>query len=611
MPADTNKPPMLYIPDQPTPDPVPQFYKLKDGRTFTSSKTPDHPDMQAWMAEQGIKPEDVAETHPHTFTDDPTIQALSGGGKAFATGVGKGTGNMVDLLNPMPTSIGAEPDLRKTGGVPPATLNSHRPTTSEKIGDLAGGYHEANGRVEKIIEGAGEGLAGGMAGPGSLAAKALVYGAIPGAASEAAGQATEGIKTPEWSWLPDALKGKDISPAARMLAAVFSPMAARKTIITPNTVTDQARLDAARTAKQNGISITTGQLTKNPTQINRELEAEPEFNNRQSGQYMQAVTRPAGEATRDVTAGAPGSYVPRVMDQASTNLGNVAARNSINLAHTPQTLTDLSAIFKANPQAATPVRNLMYQTLGRRTLFPSHTMSGQDYQHLRSALHSAAANESPVMANALRNTADVLDTAMGDSIGRTNPADAGMFHAARRQYANALTMEHAAGNAGAGITRFTPDQIKASTKAVQGARPYLRGQTENSEVNEAMGKFDPLKKTNAPPPETASALLGLAGMTSAGLGAHFGYGAPWEHAGLFSLVGGEAGNLAGKLNLARGAVNKATLPLVMNPAVQAWGKNQFAPKYTHEGLPWPLGTNPNKNSMLIRALLENQRQEQQ
>jgi hypothetical protein len=80
-------------------------------------------------------------------------------------------------------------------------------------------------------------------------------------------------------------------------------------------------------------------------------------------------------------------------------------------------------------------------------------------------------------SEALHAFVDMLDNTMERSIARTNPADAGAFPQARRDYKNALVIEDAAktSNVAGAQGYITPAKLEAAAKKVYGARAHERG----------------------------------------------------------------------------------------------------------------------------------------
>jgi hypothetical protein len=200
------------------------------------------------------------------------------------------------------------------------------------------------------------------------------------------------------------------------------------------------------------------------------------------------------------------------------------------------------------------------------------TLSGGEYQALRSNLRAAAQGATdPQRAEALHSVTNALDDAMERTIQRTNPADAGAWAQARRDYRNALVLQRWAGSA-----NMTPATLAQSAKAVYGKNQYVRGMDDFSDLAEA-GK-DILKQY--PDSGTASrfrieqAMARAGGALGHALSAGGGYAA-----GSHFLGGSDAG--VGGLLLGEALGPFALRPLaragLMNPITQRVLSNQWMP----------------------------------
>ena len=105
----------------------------------------------------------------------------------------------------------------------------------------------------KYARTAGEFLPGSLAGPGGLARKAITFGLIPAAASETAGQATEGTAAEPWARVIGGLGG------GLTASALFAPR------IAP-TATQTARQEIADAARRQRVHLPEAAMPDNPTQ---------------------------------------------------------------------------------------------------------------------------------------------------------------------------------------------------------------------------------------------------------------------------------------------------------------------------------------------------------
>lgn len=502
------------------------------------------------------------------------------------------------------------------------TLGLHEPQTpGEKIADVA-----TQGTVGAFLGGAPAGSSAPVA--------ATLYGALPSAAGEYVRQKTEGIKVPQSVPL---IGGKDVSPAASALAAMFSPIPVRAGI-TRNTLNNPVRWKQYETAvNESGKKFkpTAGQLLQDQAQINSELASKSDINRQQSGAIMETVTGHAGEPVTDITAGAPGEWVDRNLTRTGKNIDNLEQTthiqpvgNSIlpsgNTAYAvpsvvdvatkrPQdvpgilkTISDTSSRLIPHPTAmpGEEIHSALFNSIGTRKL------TGEEYRRLRSNLHSAAESAAipPEQAHSYRQVANALDAEMQ----KTNPDWGNAWDKARREYAHTLVGQKlAAKGAGQGQTRFSPKEIASATKAVMGEIPFVRGALENSPFVSAAGAFPPLKAKKLP--ETPSLPMRVAayipgartainygmpiGAALGGLAAHQ-LGMSGEAAITTGILGGMLGEGTKR------AMNMPPSPYLsaMNPAVQWYKKNQIAP------LPEKADR---RSAALIRALFNNAVQNKQ
>lgn len=192
-------------------------------------------------------------------------------------------------------------------------------------------------------------------------------------------------------------------------------------------------------------------------------------------------------------------------------------------------------------------------------------IGGESYQHLRSQLDRAArsAKANPELSSALRGMRESIDDAMERSISMTNPADAGAWQEARRQYRNMLVLEKSATGAGenAALGLISPSQLRNAT-TVQNRRAYARGQGDFAELaraGEALMKPMPQSGTA---PRLRAQNLGAMLPTILGGGAGAGVGGP---AG--AIVGAAAG----------AAIPRVAGALMMSRPGQAYLTNQLLP----------------------------------
>lgn len=594
-----------------------------------------------------LSPEELQFLHDQELKNEAAASANSalGYGKAALTGAAKAVPDMLGMAASGAVTLGQldSPQAAAYGAhaPPPSWLPNwltarsqakadeyaatHKPKDfptppnpagiTNKIGKAIGGWYQPQSFGERLTQAGAEGAVGGAlggSGPGGMLAGTTLYGALPGVAGQAAGEATQGLTFPEWLPL---VGGKDISPYASAAASIISPNVVRKAI-TPNTLTDPARLAANRVIERElgPRAQTAGQFLGDTNQMKRELAADPSINTRQQQQVMQRVTEPAapGRSTTDVTPEwlhdnltSPTSPVKRTYDnlESTTHIDPVIrGTGTVN----PQIYNDLVNIAWARPQDVNSILKMFRQVNTR--LVPSRTslpqerlhsalfggsgtrrLSGQDYRRLRSNLYSAAENApTNEAAHSYRQTAAALDNAMQ----ATNPAWGQAWQANNRQYANLLMLEKASRTASAGVERFTPQQLKSAGQQTMGPRDFA-GSESGRFINAAGKSMPPLPSEpigNSLGNIGKGSLLGMIGGAGIGAAQHL-MGHPAVDPYVAGIFGGEMG--AGLGAYLGHKANYGFLPQ-MNPAVQAWKKNQLL----------PAGEGPaRRQQMIVRALL--------
>lgn len=404
--------------------------------------------------------------------------------------------------------------------------------------------------VGSFIPGAvtlGGGIGTGLRGALGAASK---YGILPGLASEAGGQLTE---------------GKPYEPFARVAGALIgatAPALVRRAV-TPFPAS-RARQAAARTMQREGVDLTGGQATGNTALRYTESELGgargAQFMERQGEQFTAAALRRAGIGASRAT--------PEVIDGAFRRIGNQFERLSRGNQLIPDRafVNDLKGALKwyadrvSQPNRAPIIANYADEIANavKRGGVP-----GEAYQSLRSRIATDARGiGDPYVKLTLRDLAETLDDAMERSIAGANPSALGAWQEARRQYRNLLVIEKAATGAGenAALGLISPSQLRAAT-VNQGRRAYARGQGDFADLARAgEATMKPLPNSGTPGRLRAQTMI---------------YGIP---AAIGSTVGANAtGDLPGGL---LGLVAGAALPMlagraIMAPAGRSYLSNQL------------------------------------
>jgi len=545
-------------------------YTLPSGETFHEHQSL-HPDViRRELGTAGYSSDDIDKALASVKHDNPlgdfTNQA-KGYGKSIGTGVAKFVPDLLGSAISGATSVGginspsaateaARQVPRNTfrnyaagngnfsdifkydfpKGKEPSKLAPNPSFLTDKIGKAVGGWHEPTSEGEKLAETATQGALGGLlTGPGGLVSRAGIYGAWPAIASEKAGDWTKGKKFPEW--VPG-IGGKDASTAASVATAMLAPTVAAK-IRTPLSVSDPARIAATGTLNQAGIRTTAGQDTGREWLMGHEASAFKNRNEEQARQLTRAVTYHLGQPTEEATIGT-GGYIPTVGRAIKRNMDAVAGRNNINMGvmSLPErmgVINEFERIARDNPQHVNDILKTVRQNTGWipnmvgaptgplgdqqrlwRTLFAgARNIRGEDYQRLRSQFFSQAsdlASSNPTRAEAYRNMARTLDTAMGHSIARQNPTDIQAFQNARQLLENNMIVSKARSKSGAS-DQINPKGLESAARNIVGDNRYNAGDTPYQPLATAAQKaMPPLQKSTTDWAHTGLGMAALGGI---------------------------------------------------------------------------------------------------
>lgn len=412
----------------------------------------------------------------------------------------------------------------KLTGFRPASLNGQNLTSL--LSDATGGAtdYEPQTRAGKFAATTGEFLPGAMVAGGMSPSNLMRFGVAPAVTSEGAGQLTEGTAYEPYARLAGALLG----PAIPSLA---------KRAISPAPISPE-RQKLVDTLSKEGINLTAGQKTGREWLRYAESELGGSkgaaFMERQGEQFTGAALKRAGIKADRAT--------PEVMDDAFTRIGqqfdDLAVRNT--LVPDQQMIADIGTVAREYgsmvPQSArAPIVEDMLNDITTAIKTKGY-LSGQAYQSVTSRLARAArGTKDPELGNALRGIRESLDDAMERSIGANNPADAGAWQAARKEYRNMLVLEKSAAASGAEGGIISPAQLRNAT-VQQGKRAYVRGQGDFAELARAGSGVMKSLPQSGTAPRTAARNLGTGTLSLLGAGGGASAGGP---------IGAVAGALLG------------------------------------------------------------------
>lgn len=378
------------------------------------------------------------------------------------------------------------------------------------VENVTGPLYEPQTTAGQYAQTVGEFLPAAVTGPGGIARRAITGAVIPGVASEAAGQATQGT----WA-----------EPYARVGAAIAAPAAATR-LATPFAAGGQSaeRAAAVGALEGEGVQLTAGQRTgSKPLQylessLGDVTGAGTAAVERGKEQFTRAALRRAGIDAERAT--------PEVIDQAFTRIGNefdrLAARNTI--APDARMNTELrSAIadydnIVAPPNRAPIIRNFE-EEIAQHVTANNGTIPGTAYQSMRSRLEAAARGAPYEVANTLRDMKSALDDAMQRSMAAARSPDLGAWQRVRREYRNIIPLERAATSAGADTATglISPSQLRTAVVS-QGRRGYARGHGDFADlVRSGEAVMKPLPQSGTAPRAYMLSLPASLGTLGAGL----------------------------------------------------------------------------------------------
>lgn len=431
--------------------------------------------------------------------------------------------------------------------------STHRASMAEATGRAS--EYQGTSRLAKYAGTVGEFLPSAMLSPGNVVRNALTYGALPGAASEAAGQATEGTKYEPW---------------ARLAAAMAAPAVAGlgekglRSILSPHGGADPERLALAQVLDDAGIPISAGQRVGNEGLLRKEgmTRVGEALNEAQREALTKAALRTAGADARRAT--------PEVLEETARRIGSVfdEVARGVDVTPDPKTITALSTANETYKQLAPKSAQapIVGEIVKRMTgaFRTGESIPASTVNSWRSSLSRLTASNDGATRSAAIEALTALDDAMSStltSLGRAD--DVARLATARDQWRNFLAIQKAATSAGeaAAVGILSPSALRNAV-VQQGRASYAQG--SRGELGElaraAEGVIKPLGTSG-----TAENLraMGLPTVGWTGLGA--GAGA--------IIGGGPAGAIAGSIvgSAAPAALGAAR----MSGPGQAWLANQL------------------------------------
>jgi len=439
-----------------------------------------------------------------------------------------------------------------------------------EAGTGGGIRYQPKTRVGKVVQAGASGLPMGAIG-GTRAA--IVEGLLPSAASEVAGQATE---------------GSALEPYARIAAGLLTPtaieggarMLSTGQLAVPRPADAEALArDAALRSK--GIFQSVGQIADDPVIMAREAATQfgRGMNEKQLEQFTSAALKTAGiDATKAST---------QVMDDAFKTLGNafddVAARSKIEI--TP----DFADAFRApvddyinSLQLGAGVPRSVQELVDNFVALQAsgRMITGQEYQSITSTLRKMKKRPDPNIKLLASELDDVMQDALGASLAAKGDtkilAD---WQTARTQYRNLDTIARSVD--ANGLVR--PSKLLNQAKVKSGYKSIATGRDELGELAKEAEAIKALPQSGTAPRSVAEGLFAGANPAAAAFGTALGVsGGDLTQA----LTAGGAGATISALNAAR---NRLTNEMISQPYAQEFLMKYLQGKGRPLASPLPLG----------------------
>jgi hypothetical protein len=486
--------------------------------------------------------------------------------KAGAAGVARGVaglaglpGTVGDLLDAGVTYAGKKagvipqdwqaPQSNLSSGAMVANLSRATGGATDYKGQTTAGQYA--GTVGEFLPGAA--AFGGMS-PANLAR----FGVVPGVASEAAGQATEGTAYEGAARVAGALAG-GILPglAAKGAAKVVSPYGGA----------DPERLKLASVLDDFGVPVTAGQRVGSEALRRKEgLTAGGErLIVEQQEAFTAAVLKTAGINAKRAT--------PEVLDEAATRIGAVFddVTRGVDVTPDSQSITALSkAVAEYKSLAPTgnqaPLVSSIFKDV-TNAFRGGNTIPASTVNTWRSSLSKLTTSADAATRDAARMALETIDDMLATSLNAAGRADdVARLATARGEWRNFLAIQKSALREGDGL--LSPARVRASV-IQQGASSYARGKRGDlgalaragGEVMEAL--------PNSGTPAGIRAML-PAGSLPAAIGASIGAGMGGWGAPIGAMAGLALPAISGAIRMS-GPVQNYLANQLVNPATSRIG----------------------------------------
>lgn len=328
----------------------------------------------------------------------------------------------------------------------------------------------APGRAGQFMATAGE-FAGG-AGLLGRAADMIRLGAIPGLASEAAGQATEGTA---------------LEPYARTAAALGAGFLGVRPSerIAPIAGADDEAVRLANVLRREGIQPTAGQVMESGALRRAEGMVQP--SPRQLEDFTRAAMRSIGSDDVRATQSALSTAERNITNQMDDILRGVSVTPDPALANRA---AQIAADYLESAPAASVVprvRNIVEEIVDAATTPGGKQIELETLRTWRTALGRMTQSSDEATRNAAVELRRLIDGATDAALSQAGRADQlQTLREARTQYRNFLAVRDASTRAGAETGVLTPTQLNQSVIRTQGRAPVAVGRgTELADLSRA------------------------------------------------------------------------------------------------------------------------------
>lgn len=426
--------------------------------------------------------------------------------------------------------------------------------------NVTGPLYQAKTPVGKVVETAGEIAPAIASGPGGLAAKAVQTGSIVGGqmAGERLGEA---VGHPE---------------IGRFVGALLGPLAARG--VTPFPQPSPRYAQDVETLAGHGIPLTPSRVTGSP--FLGKLETALGSPTDETAAFTKAATRTTGSAASNplemetLPSGGAGNALKAQVERLKTGYDNFFGTRQIPYGNLSSDVDATVNAYKSKmgAQALPVVEDAAKMiTLGKSGQPMANAqvagMDGERYQALKGRLEdmidSAGGPEKAALIDIKRKMEGALKQSM-------TPSEQKAFDQLNGQYANTRLLLGTSQGPGGEIT---PEALKSGAIKHAGMEGYNAGDVpEAGKLAQAgVNVLRPREEFSKDYMGNILGTAGIAGGASATLA-----GMPWENAAVTSILGGEAGRMAGPL--VGHALRPVGRALYYNPLVQALLKNQLVPQ---------------------------------